>query len=79
MSIESSPESFDPAALRFRTARVSAEETAAITAVLDSLLREESEHARQVNEAGVSAWQRSQRSLRAPLTPGPGRWRGFDA
>ncbi|MWJ40476.1 acyl-CoA carboxylase subunit epsilon, partial [Clavibacter michiganensis subsp. michiganensis] len=25
----------------------------------------------------VDAWQRSQRSVRGTLVPGPGRWRGF--
>ncbi|OUE06042.1 hypothetical protein CMMCAS08_04625 [Clavibacter michiganensis subsp. michiganensis] len=42
------------------------EELAAATAVIAALARR-----------APDAWQRSQRSVRGTLVPGPGRWRGF--
>ncbi|TFC78974.1 acyl-CoA carboxylase subunit epsilon [Cryobacterium cheniae] len=65
--------------LRFVTRGVTPTEAAAVSAVLHGLVREESDHLRQAPVRGQSAWQRSQRSIRVPLTPGPGRWRGFSA
>jgi hypothetical protein len=54
-----------------------AEELAAITAVLSGVLDElAAEHNRR-ELTGPSAWQRSQRALREPLTPGRGAWRSF--
>jgi hypothetical protein len=53
-------------------------ELAAVTAVLSGVLDElAAERGRQEQAVGPSAWQRSQRSLRAPLHPGPGAWRSF--
>jgi hypothetical protein len=53
-------------------------EIAAVTAVVTATL-EELADAQSTDEATPSAWQRSQRSLRTPLHPGPGAWRGFSA
>lgn len=54
-------------------------EVSAVTAVLRAVLQEESDSLRLAPTRGQSAWQVSQRSIRRPLTPGPGRWRGFSA
>jgi hypothetical protein len=53
------------------------EELAAATAVIAALaVRPSTEPpARRAPDA----WQRSQRAVRGPLVPGPGRWRGFSA
>ncbi|RFA11073.1 hypothetical protein B7R54_03650 [Subtercola boreus] len=51
-------------------------EIAAITAVISGLLAEEGEARREEEPAGTTAWQRSQRSFRGQLDPGPGRWNG---
>ncbi|MHC5795214.1 acyl-CoA carboxylase subunit epsilon [Lacisediminihabitans sp. FW035] len=53
-----------------------AEELAAVTAVITSMI-EEVEDGRRAEGPRVSAWQRSQRSIRAPLHPGAGAWRSF--
>ncbi|MCP2031652.1 hypothetical protein L1277_001750 [Okibacterium sp. HSC-33S16] len=50
------------------------EEIAAVTAVLSAAVVEEAAKAPEPHRA-PSAWQRSQRSMREPLTPGHGRWR----
>ncbi len=63
--------------LYFVTRDVTPTEAAAVSAVLHGLVREESDHLRQAPVRGQSAWQRSQRGVRVPLTPGDGRWRGF--
>jgi len=52
------------------------EELAAVTAVITSMI-EEVEDGRRAEGPRVSAWQRSQRSIRAPLHPGAGAWRSF--
>ena len=54
-------------------------EIAAVTAVLTAAVLEESAAADAVPSHGPSAWQRSQRVMRAPLMAGPGRWRNFSA
>lgn len=55
----------------------SAVELAAVTAVLTAAV-EEIDAEKPLDEApGASAWQRSQRGVRAPLYPGKGAWRGF--
>jgi hypothetical protein len=51
-------------------------ELAAVTAVITAALAELEEDSR-TSAARVSAWQRSQRAVRSPLTPGYGAWRGF--
>jgi len=54
-----------------------AEELAAVTAVIAGVLEElANEHSRAAAD-GPSAWQRSQRQLRGPLHPGAGVWRAF--
>jgi hypothetical protein len=68
---------FDPTQVHFVTRGVTPAEAAAVTAVLGGLLREEADHLRRKPQPSRSAWQLSQRSLRGPLTPGEGRWRGF--
>jgi len=54
-----------------------AEELAAVTAVIEATLNEQGENDRHSDHQGPSAWQRSQRGLRATLRPGHGVWRGF--
>ncbi|MCU1550237.1 MAG: hypothetical protein JWR36_797, partial [Glaciihabitans sp.] len=54
-----------------------AADVAAVTAVLSGVLEELAEEQGRRRLAGASAWERSQRSLRAPLVAGPGQWRGF--
>lgn len=54
-----------------------AEELAAITAVIhgvvDELAADEATRALRV----TTAWQRTQKRLRAPMSPGAGAWRSF--
>lgn len=54
-------------------------ELAAVTAVVTALAQEQRDDDRITSGSAVSAWHRSQRSLRLPLAPGPGAWRGFSA
>ena len=63
--------------ITFITQGVSDEEAAAVTAVLSAMLAEESVGASTTPQRGQNAWQRSQRSLRQPISPGQGQWRGF--
>ncbi len=49
---------------------------AAVTAVLTAAL-DELAAAQSGEGPAVSAWHRSQRALRTPLTPGAGAWRSF--
>jgi hypothetical protein len=52
------------------------EELAAVTAVIEAMIEERgADDARRAH--GMSAWQRSQRSIREPLSPGYGAWRSF--
>ena len=51
-------------------------EVAAVTAVLTAALEELADQNARV-DTGPTAWARSQRAVRATLTPGHGRWRGF--
>jgi hypothetical protein len=52
-------------------------ELAAVTAVLGAVLEEiATDHAGD-GTPDVSAWQRSARAIRAPLTRGVDTWRGF--
>jgi hypothetical protein len=53
------------------------EELAAVTAVLAGVLDELAAEQGKREHAAVSAWARSQRAIRAPLTPGNGAWRSF--
>ena len=52
-------------------------ELAAITAVLAATLEEIDEKSQRDGATRTSAWQRSQRAIRVPLSPGYGAWRGF--
>ncbi len=52
-------------------------ELAAITAVLAATLEEIDEESQRAGATRTSAWQRSQRAIRVPLSPGYGAWRGF--
>ena len=54
-------------------------EVAAVTAVVTAALEEiAADHERDAN-TGASAWQHSQRAIRAPITRGIDTWRGFSA
>lgn len=53
------------------------EELAAVTAVLAGVLDELAAEQGRREQAVTSAWARSQRAVRTPLTPGPGAWRSF--
>ena len=55
------------------------EELAAVTAVLHATIAELTADEATRSAASTTAWQRSQRTLRSTLTPGPGAWRGFSA
>lgn len=57
----------------------SPEEIAAISTVLAAAVAEMRADAVTDESLSVSAWARSQRAIRGPLTPGPGRWRNFSA
>ena len=54
-------------------------ELAAVTAVLTAALEELAAESGARQDAGPSAWERSQRALRTPLSPGNGAWRSFSA
>jgi hypothetical protein len=59
--------------LRFVTRDVSAEEAAAVTAVVVAAVREE----QSVPPAPArSAWSHPRSAVRAPIEVGPGRWAG---
>jgi hypothetical protein len=73
-NLDAAASGFDPASLHFITRHVTDAERAAVTAVLGSVLEQESAVLGQAPGRGTSAWQRSQRSLRTPIEPGPGRW-----
>jgi hypothetical protein len=67
----------DDSAIRIVSPSATAEEIAAVTAVVQGALDELAAAQDQDEGARVSAWQRSQRGLRTPLLPGPGAWRSF--
>jgi len=52
-------------------------ELAAVTAVVGAVLEEIASDSELAAVPGVSAWQRSQRPIRGPVTRGNGAWRGF--
>jgi len=68
---------FDPSEIVFITQGVTGTEASSVIALLRGLLREESDGRRTAPGRGQSAWQINQRSVRRPITPGPGRWRSF--
>ncbi len=55
-----------------------AEELAAVTATISAMVEESAADTALDAGGGMSAWQRSQRSIRGPVVPGRGMWRGFD-
>jgi hypothetical protein len=63
--------------LRIVSSGATPEEIAAVTAVLHRALDELAAEAAPQSAATVSAWQRSQRAVRSPLSPGTGAWRSF--
>ena len=66
-----------PPALSIVSGNPTASEIAAVTAVIVSLLEEIEDEAQLDAARRMSPWQRSQRAVRAPLTPGYGAWRNF--
>jgi len=52
-------------------------DVAATFAVLTAALEELAEENGRVTASGPSAWERSQRPFRTPITRGNGAWRGF--
>ena len=52
-------------------------ELAAVTAVVSAVLEEIASDSERDAGTVVSAWQRSQRPIRASVTRGNGAWRGF--
>ena len=68
----------DPSELRFVTRGVTAEEIAAVTAVLTAAAAEQAAAVEAARPSSTpDGWARSQRGLRAPIQPGPGAWRSF--
>jgi hypothetical protein len=65
--------------IRVITRSVTPEELAAVTAVVQAAVADELESLHAGVHIGPSAWERSQRTLRTPLHPAPGAWRGFSA
>ncbi len=63
--------------LRIVSAGAQPDEVAAVTAVLRGALDELAAGLEVDGEPTVSAWRRSQRPIRAPITPGRGAWRSF--
>ena len=52
-------------------------ELAGVSAVIAGLAQELADDELHAAATGQSAWQRSQRPIRTPLTRGHGAWRGF--
>jgi hypothetical protein len=61
----------------FITRSVSAEEQAAVLAILDAHIEEESAIEHEIQGKGLNAWQRSQRGLREDIKQGSRRF-GWD-
>ncbi|NEN06987.1 hypothetical protein G3T36_14070 [Diaminobutyricibacter tongyongensis] len=70
-------ETEDAGEITFVTRGVTADEVAAVTAVLTAAIAERAADRAVRSPRGASAWERSQRALRSPLTPSDGSWRGF--
>ena len=66
-----------PSVIRITGGHPSDEEIAALTAVLTAALDELAGDHRRRQRLTPSAWERSQRGVRTPLTPGT--WRTFGA
>jgi len=76
---ESTDSAASEPAIRVLSRGLSAEEIAAVTAVVDAAVASELEELHAEVHTEPSAWERSQRSLRTPLQPGAGAWRSFSA
>ncbi|MCS5716648.1 acyl-CoA carboxylase subunit epsilon [Herbiconiux sp. CPCC 205763] len=76
MNDEDSTSAEQPA-LQVLTTGISHEELAAVTAVVESAVADELAELHDDVQIGPSAWQRSQRSMRSPVHPGPSAWRSF--
>jgi hypothetical protein len=63
--------------LRIVSKNASEQDVAAVTAVLRGALAEHAAGLELQSGSGMSAWERSQRPIRSPLTPHAGSWRGF--
>lgn len=63
--------------IRILSGNATSEEIAAVTAVLTAALDELAGESRRRSETGLTAWQISQRPVRAPLPHGA--WRNFQA
>jgi len=67
----------EDSAFRIISKNATDEEIAAVSAVLQVALDELAAAQGPDDGPVVSAWNRSQRGLRSPLTPGPGAWCSF--
>ena len=65
--------------IRVVSPSATAEDIAAVTVVVTQALAELAEELGAEQGPVVSAWQRSQRSLRGAVHAAPGNWRGFSA
>ncbi|CAN5209564.1 hypothetical protein BH11ACT4_BH11ACT4_01770 [soil metagenome] len=63
--------------LRIVSSGATAQDVAAVTAVVRGALAQLSADLDGKTPSGVSAWQRSQRPIRGTITPGAGAWRSF--
>lgn len=61
--------------IRVISSSATPEDIAAVTVVINQALAELADELGAEPAPGASAWQRSQRSLRRPLSPGAGAWR----
>ena len=76
---DSTPNAAADPVLHVLSPNLSAAEIAAVTAVIGAAVEEELAELQDDVRIGPSAWERSQRSLRTPLHPHAGAWRGFTA
>ncbi len=66
-----------PVDIRIERGAPTAQELAAVTAVITGIVDELSTSESTRAALTTSAWQRAQRPVRSPLTPGAGVWRSF--
>lgn len=67
----------EPTSVRVVQGNPTPEEVAAVTTVLQAAIAEEIDGLTAEDTTAVSAWARSQRSIRQPHSPGAGHWRSF--
>jgi hypothetical protein len=63
--------------IRVMSQGLSAEEIAAVTAVIEANVEDELAALHDEVTIGPSAWEKTQRPLRSPLHPGVHEWRSF--